>query len=388
MPLPVEDYAYDARGNRITRTSRATGAVETYSYDSQNRLIGYSDGATVASYAYDTLGRRIAKVVDGVATAYVHDKSADDPLAHDDIVLEYSDSLLTRRWLHSNSVDEPVGFEEYTSTSGVGSGTERTMFADRQGSVIWVTAPATGSVVAAYEYDGYGAITQTQGALVQPFGYNGREYDSESGLYHNRMRSYDPSNGSFLQADPIDFESQTHNIYSYAGNSPFNFDDPLGLVSTRAFVDQIPSGIARTTGLSTPIMAETITLAGSIAGLLHSYRMGSDATKFVQTTAPGNTGFCSPALHSALQAAVDATRGGVCQIVKYKQWGTATGNAIRVANLRIQAKIAAHAIARATINATCYGGGNAGHKKAMRDTYKGLAWCTKTITGPNPKRNP
>ncbi len=149
-------YAYDDRGNRITRTSKATGAVETYSYDSQNRLIGYTDGATVANYNYDALDRRIARTVDGVTTAYVHDMSTDDPLAHDDIVLEYTDTLLTRRWLHSNTVDEPVGFEEYTSTSGVGSGTERTMFADRQGSAIWVTDPATGSVVAAYEYDGYG----------------------------------------------------------------------------------------------------------------------------------------------------------------------------------------------------------------------------------------
>ena len=34
-------YAYDERGNRTSRTDKATGAVETYSYDSQNRLVGY-----------------------------------------------------------------------------------------------------------------------------------------------------------------------------------------------------------------------------------------------------------------------------------------------------------------------------------------------------------
>ncbi len=61
------------------------------------------------------------------------------PLAHDDIALEFTDGTLTRRWMHSTNVDKPVGFEEYTTTSGVGSGTERVMCADRQGSVIWVT---------------------------------------------------------------------------------------------------------------------------------------------------------------------------------------------------------------------------------------------------------
>lgn len=57
-------YAYDARGNRTSRTDKATGAVETYSYDSQNRLIGYASPTTTAAYAYNALDRRFAKVVD------------------------------------------------------------------------------------------------------------------------------------------------------------------------------------------------------------------------------------------------------------------------------------------------------------------------------------
>jgi hypothetical protein len=66
----------------------------------------------------------------------------EDPLAFDDITLEFDSTaspILKRRWVHSDAVDEPVGFEAYTATSGVGSGTEHIMFADRQGSVIWVT---------------------------------------------------------------------------------------------------------------------------------------------------------------------------------------------------------------------------------------------------------
>nr|WP_286193633.1 RHS repeat-associated core domain-containing protein [Boseongicola sp. H5] len=66
-------YAYDARGNRISRTDRATGAVETYSYDSQNRLIGWTEGVSAISYAHDALDRRIAVTLDGVTESFVHD---------------------------------------------------------------------------------------------------------------------------------------------------------------------------------------------------------------------------------------------------------------------------------------------------------------------------
>ena len=119
-------------------------------------------------------------------TSYIYDTSMEDPLAFDDIVMEFDTSgegdIMTRRWAHSDAVDEPVGFESYAGTSGVGSGVESAMYADRQGSIIWVTDPATGQATAAYEYDAYGAITETQGTLQQPYGYTGREYDAESGL--------------------------------------------------------------------------------------------------------------------------------------------------------------------------------------------------------------
>ena len=164
-------YAYDAKGNRISRTAKSSGAVESYIYDSQNRLVGYQSATNTASYAYDAMDRRIAKTVNGAVTSYVYDTSMEDTLAFDDILLEFDASaspILTRRWVHSDAVDEPLGFESYTSSSGVGSGTEHAMFADRQGSVIWVTQPATGTVVAGYEYDGYGQITQTGGTLQQP----------------------------------------------------------------------------------------------------------------------------------------------------------------------------------------------------------------------------
>ncbi|WP_166652706.1 PKD domain-containing protein [Pelagimonas phthalicica] len=223
-------YAYDDRGNRVSKTSKADGSVESYSYDSQNRLVGYASPTTTASYAYDALDRRIAKDVDGDMKSFVYDRTTNDKLAHDDIILEYNftgEATLTRRWLHSIEIDEPVAFESY---SAAGTGSERVLYANHQGSVILVSEPSSSSILAGYEYSGYGATRQTLGVLQQPYRFTGREYDSESGLYHYRARAFDPGQGIFLQRDPIGFASGTLNTYSYVNGDPFNYTDPSGLV--------------------------------------------------------------------------------------------------------------------------------------------------------------
>ncbi|MHA1943901.1 MAG: hypothetical protein ACW96M_05840, partial [Candidatus Thorarchaeota archaeon] len=73
------DYTYDDNGNLVTKTDRVTLDVTSYTYDAQDQLIRIDfPDTTFATYAYDALGRRIAKDVDDGAggrevTAYVYD---------------------------------------------------------------------------------------------------------------------------------------------------------------------------------------------------------------------------------------------------------------------------------------------------------------------------
>jgi YD repeat-containing protein len=167
----VEDaeytYAYDDKGNRTSKTSKADGSIETYTYHAQNRLIGYTSDTTTATYAYDALERWIAKTVDGVTTAYVYDTSTNAPLAHDDILLEFSGGTLTRRWLHSDSVDEPVGFEDV-------GGSTYDLYADRVGSISKVVDSTTGAITAEYSYDSYGTLITHAASLFQHYCYTAR----------------------------------------------------------------------------------------------------------------------------------------------------------------------------------------------------------------------
>jgi RHS repeat-associated protein len=52
---------------------------------------------------------------------------------------------------------------------------------------------------------------------------------TETGLYSNRARYYDPSTGRFMSEDPADFLSGGVNFYDYVENSPIGFNDPNGL---------------------------------------------------------------------------------------------------------------------------------------------------------------
>ncbi|SMX26045.1 tRNA nuclease WapA precursor [Pelagimonas phthalicica] len=205
-------YAYDDRGNRVSKTSKADGSVESYSYDSQNRLVGYASPTTTASYAYDALDRRIAKDVDGASEAFIYDGSS--------VLLDYADGAFNTRWQHGPSIDEPLAFER--------AGTEYALHSDHLGSPREVVETATGIVAASYRYASFGARTQT-GPLAQRYAFTGREEDLESGLIYYRARHYDPATGTFIQRDPIGFAGGDANLYAYVANNPSNFTDSSGL---------------------------------------------------------------------------------------------------------------------------------------------------------------
>ncbi|MEP6016980.1 MAG: collagen-binding domain-containing protein [Paracoccaceae bacterium] len=226
-------YTYDVKGNRITRTTKADGTLQTYTYDSVNQLIAVlEDGTPIAEYAYDALGRRIAKTVAGSTQAFIYDiGSFYDTTAHDRL-LDFTDDQLTTRWLHGAYVDEPIALETYGADPTPGAGTAYQLHADRQGSIIAATDVATGTVAARYSYDAFGAREVVQASVLQDRGFTGREFDDETGLYYYRARHYDPALGRFLQSDPIGFAAGDLNLYAYTWNDPQNWTDPSGLTST------------------------------------------------------------------------------------------------------------------------------------------------------------
>jgi len=99
---------------------------------------------------------------------------------------------------------------------------------DGVGSVTAIT-DASRQKVQSYSYDSFGKITP-QTNFQNCYGFTGREYDPQTGLYYYRARYYDPMDGRFISKDPISFAGGI-NLYSYVGGNPVSFVDPLGLAT-------------------------------------------------------------------------------------------------------------------------------------------------------------
>jgi RHS repeat-associated protein len=207
-------YNYDANGNLTSKTEFVGGATTTFTYDAQDQLVRIDHpDASVTTYSYDALGRRIEKDVSGTVTRYVYDGTS--------ILLEYDGgNVLQSRYSHGNSIDQPLAVERGGSLAYYQT--------DHLGSVRQLTNVA-GTVVNSYDYDSYGRIESAVEGVAQPFRFTGREFDAESGNYYYRARYYDPATGRFLAEDPLAFSAGDSNFYRYAVNNPTRFVDPLGL---------------------------------------------------------------------------------------------------------------------------------------------------------------
>jgi RHS repeat-associated protein len=238
-------YQYDDEGNRTRRTA-ANGSYTVYVWDHRNRLAGvdeYSSQGVLTKqtkYAYDYLDRKIRKTVDTNANgtpestfAYVWDGQ--------NVVLSFQGTTgvgaasLAHRYLHGPAVDQILADE---TVPGLAQ-TVRWMLPDQQGTIIdtadyqWsqgvLQGGGGGSLLMHDEYGNPMRSADLANLNAVGWGYAGREWDADAGMYYNRARWYDPRTGRFASEDPIGQASGDTNLYRYVGNSPTNHTDPSGL---------------------------------------------------------------------------------------------------------------------------------------------------------------
>jgi RHS repeat-associated protein len=63
----------------------------------------------------------------------------------------------------------------------------------------------------------YGKVANFAGRSLNdcPYRYQGQYEDSETGLYYNRFRYYDPDSGGYISQDPIGLEGENPTLYGY-----------------------------------------------------------------------------------------------------------------------------------------------------------------------------
>ncbi|HEY7065844.1 MAG TPA: RHS repeat-associated core domain-containing protein [Chloroflexota bacterium] len=207
---------YDANGNLDCEnwnsgTSTCVSGATAYTWNARNQLASVAQSATTTSFAYDALGRRQSRTVGTSTTSFLYDGL--NPIQ------EQVSGSATATMLTGLGIDEYFARTESTTT--------RSLLADALGSTVALMPPS--GTATEYSYEPFGK-TATSGVTItsNPFQFTGREQDG-TGAYHFRARYYHPTFQRFISEDPFEFSGGDANLYSYAGNAPTGYRDPLGL---------------------------------------------------------------------------------------------------------------------------------------------------------------
>jgi len=213
-------YSYDNNGNM---TGKTDGTAQTF--DALNRMTRYQNGSSYATYTYYPDDMRKSKKV-GVATATEH------VWLNDEIALDLSGTTIISSYIHGNNlITSSYGWYQYNA----------------HGDVVALT-DGTGHITRNYDYDPFGVqIGYNAGVDNNPYRYSGEYYDTESRYTFLRARYYDPAIGRFISEDPA-FDG--NNWYIYCRNDPVNRIDPSGLASV-ANLSIVSYGSGGSTSLDT-----------------------------------------------------------------------------------------------------------------------------------------
>lgn len=250
---------YDANGNRVSASVNTLNATLTYTPDS-NRLTGVtlgplSDTLTLDAagnhtsflqgkitlhynnagrlttlkaaslplgrYLYNAQGLRTRKTVGLQTTVYHYDVAGNliletTPTGVVRVAYVYADAVPIAHLQRVSSTDRLTYLHtDHLGTPRVGTNANQT--------AVWRwEADAFGALPPNTDPDGDGRNT------VVNLRFPGQYYDQETGLHYNWNRYYDPKTGRYVSSDPIGLKGGL-NTYTYVGNNPVNWIDPLGL---------------------------------------------------------------------------------------------------------------------------------------------------------------
>lgn len=230
------NYNYDLNSQKLlsqtgarpdTLLTDATGNVSqsrgnSYGYAPDQRLASVLQGnSTIANYSYDSQGQRIAKTTATGTTNFDYGQKGQ--------LLGENGPALAANYVYLDG--EPLARVDYnlSDTTGNVAGWNVAYFHNNQIGAPLLTTDQNGQVSWTGQMEPFGNTQISNPNITQNLRFPGQYYDQETGLFYNMNRFYDPTNGGrYLQSDPIGLRGGI-NTYTYVGNNPLKYVDPLGL---------------------------------------------------------------------------------------------------------------------------------------------------------------
>jgi len=246
-------YHYDAEGNLVFKEFKRSSSLPTQNkeeIEKQLNIILKASGigwqynwkdngvldnvvtphAVAVQFYYDPLGRRTAKLVNGIVYRYIWDgnvllhewayEGAYPPgktIGDDGIKTDIEPISNITTWIYEDDGFVPAGKiingESYSVISDYMG--RPTHGYDKDGNIVWES-----------EYDIYGSQRKLKGDKnFIPFRQLGQYEDVElGGLYYNRFRYFDPQTGNYISQDLIGLAGNNPTLYGYVKDSNAQVD--------------------------------------------------------------------------------------------------------------------------------------------------------------------
>jgi RHS repeat-associated protein len=195
-----------------------------FSYNVQNQLKEIFNGVTgapIANYSYNASHQRVRKVVFGEQSKtkerfylWQANKIAAEVDGDGNIVSQYvylNDGAKAQPIAQLNASEIFYIHNEYRGAPAA--------MTDADKNVVWK---------ANLNINGFAKVEKTGSGVELNLRLPGQYFDAESNLHDNFHRTYNPSTGRYLQADPLGYPDGPDS-YLYASGDPVNRVDPLGL---------------------------------------------------------------------------------------------------------------------------------------------------------------
>ena len=298
-------FSYDYNGNILTR-SQTGGDSWSYGFNARNELlqvINIKNGQTLASFTYDSSGRRVKSVEGGTTVHYA--------FAGDQVLFE------------KNPITEQA--TKYIMAGGLRiakvTATATTYYHQDNMGHVRVMTDAGRATVFQTDYRPFGEPYSPSGS--EPYTYIGEFRDASISLNYFGERFYDPGIGRFVSMDPVlgaPEMPQSLNRYAYAANNPLKNADPSGAF----FFSWVGAIVGAVVGAVTYTVTTLVTGQEWDWGALgRSVAVGAVSGALVATCGICGTGLAASILGgAAIGAGIGALGYAADRGIEYLQTGT------------------------------------------------------------------